>query len=217
MNKPLIGVSIILAVFVSGFFALSSTGLQDMLENASELKTFLISLGLWGPVLIILLMIFAIVMSPIPSAPIALASGAIYGHTWGSLYILTGSMLGAVIAFLIARLFGYDVLQRWFGGKLASSWVGSQNTLMATVFFSRLLPFISFDIVSYIAGFTSLQFWRFFIATLAGIAPASFLLGHFGSELSSAETFRVGIALIVVSLFVVVSVIFRIFAKGKDT
>ncbi len=36
--------------------------------------------GIWGPVVIVALMTVAVVASPIPSAPIALAAGADYGH-----------------------------------------------------------------------------------------------------------------------------------------
>ena len=50
---------------------------------------------------------------------------------------------------------------------------------------------ISFDILSYAAGLTPLSFWRFALATFAGIIPISFLLAHFGSELGSADMQRV--------------------------
>jgi uncharacterized membrane protein YdjX (TVP38/TMEM64 family) len=51
---------------------------------------------------------------------------------------------------------------------------------MTIVFVSRLLPFISFDIVSYAAGLTRLAMWRFAVATLAGIVLTCPLLeGHF--------------------------------------
>jgi uncharacterized membrane protein YdjX (TVP38/TMEM64 family) len=52
---------------------------------------------------------------------------------------------------------------------------------------SRLLPFVSFDAVSYAAGLSRLRFWRFALATLAGIVPASFLLAHFGSVAAEGE------------------------------
>jgi uncharacterized membrane protein YdjX (TVP38/TMEM64 family) len=78
--------------------------------------------------------------------------------------------------------------------------LGSQTTLMGIVFVSRLLPFISFDMVSYAAGITSLSFWRFSIATLAGIIPSSYLLAHFGSELASAETSSIAITLLLLGI-----------------
>ncbi len=141
--------------------------------------------GFWGPVLIILLMTGAVVFSPIPSAPIALASGAAYGHIYGAIYVLIGAEAGAMIAFFLARYFGRDAIQRWLGGKLTGlGFLGTQSMLMWLVFASRLMPFMSFDLVSYAAGLSNLVFWRFALATLAGIIPASFLLAHFGGEMA---------------------------------
>ena len=139
----------------------------------------------WGPLLIIGLMIVAVVMSPIPSAPIALASGAAYGHVWGTIYVIIGAEAGALIAFAVARILGRDILQRWFGEKIDAGLLGSQNALTATVFLSRLMPFVSFDLISYAAGLSCLRVWRFALSTLAGIIPASFLLAHFGGEMAS--------------------------------
>ena len=62
---------------------------------------------------------------------------------------------------------------------------------MCIVFVSRVLPFISFDIVSYAAGLTVLTFWRFALATLAGIASTSFFLAHFGNEIGTGQTNKV--------------------------
>jgi uncharacterized membrane protein YdjX (TVP38/TMEM64 family) len=62
------------------------------------------------------------------------------------------------------------------------------------------LPFISFDLISYAAGVTSLSFWRFAIATLVGIIPTSFLLAHFGSELASSEFRSITITLFLLAV-----------------
>ena len=56
-------------------------------------------------------MTLAIVMSPIPSAPIALAAGAAYGHLWGAVYVAAGSLSGALIAFGIARFLGREFVE----------------------------------------------------------------------------------------------------------
>lgn len=72
----------------------------------------------------------------------------------------------------------------------------SQNALTAVVFATRLMPFLSFDIISYAAGLTPLSTWRFALATLLGIIPASFLLAHFGEELASGEWERAGITVV---------------------
>jgi uncharacterized membrane protein YdjX (TVP38/TMEM64 family) len=155
--------------------------------DSETIKKMVQRAGIWGPLLVIALMTFAVVMSPLPSAPIALASGAAYGHFLGTLYVLAGAEAGALIAFGLARVLGRETLHHWFGERLEIGLLGSQNTLMLTVFLSRLLPFISFDLVSYAAGLSYLRFWRFAFATLAGIIPASFLLAHFGAEITTTN------------------------------
>ena len=139
-------------------------------------------------------MALAIVISPLPSAPIALVAGAVYGHLWGTVLVVVGAELGALVAFLLARTLGYEALKRWFGDRLDVGLFGSQNVLTGIVFVSRLLPFLSFDLVSYAAGLTPLKTWRFLIATLAGIVPMSFLLAHFGGEFVSVDERRIVLA-----------------------
>ena len=152
--------------------------------------------------LIIALIAAAIVMTPIPSAPIALAAGAAYGHLWGTLYVALGAEIGALTAFGISRFVGYEVIMARFGDRIASMrLLGSQTALMWTVFVTRLVPFISFDIVSYAAGLTPLTVWRFAAATLLGIVPASFVLAHFGTEITSTNPTRILGAALVLGLF----------------
>jgi uncharacterized membrane protein YdjX (TVP38/TMEM64 family) len=162
---------------------------RELLE-AERLEMLVARSGLWGPVLIVTFMTLAVVASPIPSAPIALAAGAAYGHLWGTVVVVIGAELGALIAFGLARVLGHDALRRVFGDRVDAGLLGSQNALTATVFASRLMPFVSFDMVSYAAGLSHLHTWRFAIATLAGIIPASFLLAHFGGEAVSGDLGR---------------------------
>ena len=162
---------------------------RSLLEP-ERLETLVARAGLWGPVLIVTLMTIAVVASPIPSAPIALAAGAAYGPLWGTVQVVIGAELGALIAFGLARVLGHDVLRRVFGDRVDAGLLGSQNALTATVLASRLMPFVSFDMISYAAGLSRLHAWRFALATLAGIIPASFLLAHFGGEAVSGDLGR---------------------------
>ncbi len=182
----------ILAIALLGvwLFAPSVFAEARGLLDGDRLDKLVAHAGLWGPVLIVTLMTVAVVASPIPSAPIALAAGAAYGHLWGTVQVVIGAELGAVIAFGLARILGHDVLRRVFGDRVDAGLLGSQTALTATVFASRLMPFVSFDMISYAAGLSRLHAWRFAIATLAGIVPASFLLAHFGDEAVSGDLGR---------------------------
>jgi uncharacterized membrane protein YdjX (TVP38/TMEM64 family) len=190
-------VALLLAMGVAAsYWLLHKTGVLTLILDGPALRQWIAELGVWGPAAVIGLIALAVLVSPIPSAPIAVAAGAAYGHTLGTIYVLFGAEAGALAAFGVARVLGYDVLHRWFGDRLSVGLLGSQNALMGIVFVSRLLPFISFDLVSYAAGLTVLSFWRFAIATLAGIVPASFLLAHFGVEMVTGETERIMISVL---------------------
>ena len=132
------------------------------------------------------------------------------------MYVIVGAELGAVFAFAIARMLGAAALKRWLGERLEVGLLGSQNALMWLMFVSRLLPFVSFDIMSYAAGLTVLRFWRFALATLAGIIPTSFLLAHFGSEMTSANTARIAWAGLLLGVVVGVPVLLKAWLARRD-
>lgn len=204
-TKAALGVLFVALAF-GGYGLLQRSGTLTTMLDSAALHERIVQLGPWGPLAIIALMTVAILVSPIPSAPIALAAGAAYGHAWGALYVLLGAQFGAMAAFTVARFVGRETVQRWFGNRLSISLIGSQNTLTGIIFVSRLLPFLSFDIVSYAAGLTPLSFWRFSLATLVGIAPSSFLLAHFGTEMQSGETRRIALAVLALGALTLVPV-----------
>lgn len=186
--------AVLAALLAATYWLLHDSGTLKTIMQPAALHARVVAMGAWGPIVIVALMALAVVISPIPSAPIALAAGAAYGHGWGAVYVLAGAQAGAMVAFGIARFVGRETVQAWFGGRLSVGLIGSQRALMGIVFASRLLPFVSFDIVSYAAGLTVLSFWRFAVATMAGIAPSSFLLAHVGMEMGSGDTDRMLLA-----------------------
>ncbi len=132
-------------------------------------------------------MALAVVASPIPSGPIALAAGALFGAVEGGLLSAVGAWAGAIGAFAIARRFGHRRLSAQTRGIAA--WISrprSQGALMALVFVSRLVPVISFDAVSYVAGLTCLALWRFALATLAGVVPIALVFAWRGEQAAGA-------------------------------
>jgi len=192
LRAAILAVLAILGIAVLGVWLFAPSAFIEArgLMDGEHLDMLVARAGIWGPVVIVTLMTVAVVASPIPSAPIALAAGAAYGHLWGTVQVVIGAELGALIAFGLARILGHDVLRRVFGDRVDAGLLGSQAALTATVFVSRLMPFVSFDMFSYAAGLSRLHAWRFALATLAGIVPASFLLAHFGGEAVSGNLGR---------------------------
>jgi len=214
--KPFL-IILFLFVLVGIYMLIQKTAVYDLFVNMETLILRIREMGVAGPLMVIGLMIMAIVFNPLPSAPIALAAGAVYGHTWGTLYIITGAGIGAVIAFLIARFSGHDFIQKHLGKRFSFGRWGSQNAMMSMVFLSRLVPFMSFDLVSYGAGLTSITLWRFTIATLFGLIPASFLLAHFGGELALAKLQTMGLFILIAGLVTLIPVLLKILKRRSSS
>jgi uncharacterized membrane protein YdjX (TVP38/TMEM64 family) len=196
--------AIILIALVVIYFLLVNSSLGGFFSDMELLIFKARGLGFMGPLLFVGLMVLAIVFNPLPSAPIAIAAGAVYGHTMGTVYIVIGAEIGALAAFLIARLIGAELVRQLLPGSLSMGRFGTQNGLTLIVFVSRLIPFMSFDLVSYAAGLTVIKFWRFALATLLGLVPVSFALAHVGSEVIAGE--QTGLAAIVLIMGVLMAI-----------
>ena len=100
-TKALIAALVLLGL-VGAYGVLSWSGALAEIMDKEALGRWIERLGVLGPVGIIALMCMAIVLNPIPSAPIALAAGAVYGHFWGTIYVAIGAEAGALTARLAA-------------------------------------------------------------------------------------------------------------------
>ena len=99
----LTALAVLLLLLAAVYWLLDETGTLTTILDGAQLRDTIARLGVWGPLAIVALMVLAIMVSPIPSAPIAMAAGAAYGHVWGTLYVLLGAEIGALAAFGIAR------------------------------------------------------------------------------------------------------------------
>lgn len=185
--KRFVWIILILLILAGIYWILKTTGFIALLMDTEQFKTYIIATGYWGIIIIIGLMAFAIIFKLLPSAAVALASGAVYGHTWGTIYIIIGAWIGALIAFSITRLLGNDALCRLSGRRILMKEEQSQSWLMWGVFVSRLIPVLPYDLISYAMGLTALKLWRFSLATLIGVIPTSFFLAHVGGELADTN------------------------------
>jgi uncharacterized membrane protein YdjX (TVP38/TMEM64 family) len=78
----------------------------------------------------------------------------------------------------------------------------------------RLLPFMSFDYVSYAAGLTSIGWGKFLLATGIGQLPATIVYSYVGGTLTGgAQALMVGL-LVAFSAAILAFIVFKIF-KGR--
>lgn len=174
--------------------------------NSSHLGELLQSLGPWGPLILIASMATAVIIPPIPSLPLDLASGAAFGPLLGTTYAVIGAAIGAIISFLIGRALGRDGISRLLRVDAVFCETCSDHHVGLLIFLARLIPLFSFDVVSYGAGFTTISLRTFSLATIAGMIPPTFAFTYLGSSVVSAEWLLIGSGSLLVALFVVMPV-----------
>ncbi|HYF76925.1 MAG TPA: VTT domain-containing protein [Symbiobacteriaceae bacterium] len=144
--------------------------------------------GAWGPLVVIGLQMLQAVISPLPSWPVTMAAGALYGPVPGAFYSLLGGTAGAAINFLLARQFGQPFVER----KLGERWTKQTSRLTPLHFFvltlfGRLIPIASFDIVAYLAGISRIRLATFLGVAALGQGPALLAYAWFGRDLAAAN------------------------------
>lgn len=163
--------------------------------NLESLKQYILSFGIWAPIISFILMILQSVAAPLPAFLITFANAALFGWVKGALLSWTSAMAGAALCFYIARFLGRDTVEK-LTSKFAIDSVDEFFNKYGkhTILIARLLPFMSFDLVSYAAGLTSMSFVSFFIATGIGQLPATIIYSYVGDMLTGgAKLMMMGI------------------------
>ena len=185
-----------LALILFLFFSWYRWNLSALFEPA-RIEALLEQIGPFAPLIYMAVMAATAVLVPIPGPPLFVIAGAIFGPVMGTIYAVAGSVAGALIAFLIARFLGRDIVESLVGKQVVICCECSEGLLAKIVFFARLLPLISFDVVSYGAGLTRMSLRSFALATLLGSLPMTFIYHSFGSVLavSSRTALVLGLAI----------------------
>ena len=140
--------------------------------------------GAWAPVVSIALMLLHSFV-PFPAELIAIANGMLFGPVWGTLVTWIGAMLGAALAFALARRYGRPLVGRLVARR---AWTAAE-TLHAccdarTLLLARLVPVISFNLINYAAGLLGVGWWRFLWTTSLGILPITVASVALGNQLT---------------------------------
>ena len=119
----------------------------------TEVKQFISSYGVYAAAISFALMVLQSVMAPLPAFVLTFANANLFGWWQGAILSWSSAMAGAALCFYIARILGRDVAEKLTskaGLKQVDEFFEKYGN--NTILICRLLPFVSFDIVSYAAG-----------------------------------------------------------------
>ncbi|UWQ49898.1 TVP38/TMEM64 family protein [Leisingera caerulea] len=163
--------------------ALAAYVLNGQVRPVEDMVVWLRSTGAWAPLAVIVLMVVHSFV-PFPAEILALCAGAIFGTLLGAVLIWTGAMLGALVAFWLARRLGQEAVRDWLSGAQArqlDAWTEERGALALLA--ARLVPVIAFNLINYAAGLTQVRLWTFVWTTALGILPVTLLSTWFGAQM----------------------------------
>ena len=182
--------------------------------NDGTLETKVAALGLWTPIVIILLKISTLVFAPLGGTPIYIISGAIYGPATGFIICFTGDVIGSTVCFSISRKYGIRAV-KFFAGrgdvdkvKKIFSLLNNTRSFIKARVASMAIP----ELIAYAAGLSEIKFLKFLLLQIPLYIPTGFALVFLGS---AVERFTAQYA-ILVSLVAFVLASLGIWTLTKD-
>lgn len=168
----------------------------DVHEQVVRLLQWFDAQGAWASMLFILVMATVVVLL-LPGVLFTTGAGFVFGVVEGSVYVITGTTLGATLAFLIAR---------YLFGQRAREFVLARSRLRVVsdelkphgwkiVFLTRLIPFFPGKISNYFFGLTPFSLRGYVGGSLLGFIPFSVhnvYLGSIAADLSTLGARNVG-------------------------
>ena len=157
-----------------------------VVEYLNDLLTWVDGLGLWAPLVLILIWIPVCVLMG-PGSILTLGTGFLFGVVKGTILVSIGSTLGASVSFLVGRKFA----RGWVGAKIAGDEkfaaidraVGREGWKI--VLLTRLSPVIPFNLLNYGLSITRVRFWHYVLASWIGMLPGTIMYVYIGTTLKT--------------------------------
>lgn len=165
--------------------------LLHFIGNREAVTVYLEPLGIWGPVLYVLILGMQVITAVIPGHALMIAAGYLYGFSGGLTLNLIGAVGASQLAFVLARWAGKPFAHRLAPPHLlqrGNSVAERQGFLFYLICF--WFPVIPSNAANYIGGLGSISFRLFFLANLVGRLPGLIivtLIGSHGFELTGMQ------------------------------
>lgn len=159
--------------------------------------------GWWAPLLYVVIYLIATFFL-LPSTPLNMISGAVFGIYWGTFWTTLGAVLAAILCFWFSRTLGRTFIQQRF-----SRWQQlDQEIAEGGLFYIiavRLLPLLPYGLVNFGAGVSGIKFRDYLLGTVIGTTPGLLpfiLMGDGITNLRRGDLWPLTIASTLVALLI---------------
>jgi uncharacterized membrane protein YdjX (TVP38/TMEM64 family) len=191
------------AVLVLTIPALRDSVVAAVHGDTAEVRDQVDSLGVGGPLLILVLtLLHAVVFYP--AEIVDAAAGFAFGFGPALALMTIGWVLSGLICFAIGHSVARPLLDRWLGAERFERTEATIERGGATLLLAiRLIPIVPFSLFSYAAGAARVPAWRFVWTTAVGYMPITAVSVYLGSrleELSLSDPLVLGSAAAMLAL-----------------
>ena len=180
-----------LVLIAGGLVAFFAFGLHDYLtfdqlkQHRAELNGWVSKNGVIAPLLFGLAYVVIVAFS-LPVASLAtLVVGFLFGIVLGSVVVVVGATIGAVILFLAARYALGDYFRGKAGPAIKRMEKGFKEDAFSYLMVLRLVPLFPFFLVNLVPAFLGVSTRVFALATFIGIIPGSIVYVSVGNGLGA--------------------------------
>lgn len=204
-----------IGILILGFFIINRLNIFKG-YGPNEIKEYISGKGILAPIIYVGLL-STLPLLLFPDSVLVIAGGMVFGLYWGTLLTSIGSLIGAGIAFFIARRLGQQVVQRLIKRDLVIFQNRDKGSGFFLILILRLIPLFPFKIVSYSAGLSDIKFKDFAFATVLGSLPGIIVYTNLGDKTTviGSREFYLSIALLI-GLFVFSFILKNVFKNKSE-
>lgn len=147
--------------------------------------------------------VLLIAMTPLPDAPLVATGILILGVPLGFIIIWSSLVTAGLINFTISKTFGRNFVKNNYPETTQFVDMFTKNNGIETIIIARMFTFVSFDMVSYAAGLTSMKYKEFLIATIISIFPIAINYTLIGAGIAAQDVFSMTISFGLSAVFAV--------------
>lgn len=169
--------------------ALSLIFYFDLDERLIELLQWLNDRG-WQTSLLYILIVAAAIVLLLPGVIFTMGAGFVFGVIKGTILVVAGTVLGATIAFLIARYLFGERPSRWVMSHIKPATIGEviRREGWQMIMLTRLVPLFPFKLSNYFFGLTPVRLRDFILGNTLGVIPLTLhnvYVGSIAADLTS--------------------------------
>lgn len=138
--------------------------------------------GLWyGPLVLVAMYAVGCIFA-VPATIFVVSAGVIWGWKLGSVYAITGGLLGAFAAYFVALFLGEGLLDR-FGSVGVAVRKQVESSGFTKMLIIRLIPGPPFAVWNFAAGIARMRFRDYALATFLGLIPSHVIFAYCADSL----------------------------------